>query len=64
MLNAKYDRKVNDEQEALPLYDLLSTPKNHKRLIACDADHQVPGNECIRESSLWPDEYFGPASRK
>jgi serine/threonine protein kinase/dienelactone hydrolase len=64
MLNGRYDRNVRYEQEALPLYELLGTPKEHKRLITYDTDHVVPRNEYIKETLLWLDKYFGPVSRK
>jgi tRNA A-37 threonylcarbamoyl transferase component Bud32/dienelactone hydrolase len=64
MLQGIYDRNVYYEHEARPMFDLLGTPDNHKKMITYETDHIVPRNEFIKESLAWLDKYFGPVSRK
>ncbi len=64
MLHGVYDRNVNFDFEAMPMFDLLGTPKEHKKLITYETDHIIPGKEFIKESLAWLDKYFGPVSRK
>jgi cephalosporin-C deacetylase-like acetyl esterase len=64
MLNGIFDMNVYYEQEALPLYDLLGTPEEHKELKTYETDHIVPKNEYIKEILNWLDKYLGPVTRK
>ena len=64
MLNGKFDRNIYYEQEALPLYDFLGTPEEHKKLITYETDHIIPRNEYIKETLNWLDKYLGPITRK
>lgn len=64
MLHGVYDRNVNFDFEAMPMFDLLGTPKEHKKLITYETDHIIPEKEFIKESLAWLDKYFGPVSRK
>jgi len=61
MLNGRYDNTI--ESGIRPLYDLLGTPAEHKRLILYDTDHIPPRNEFIKEILAWLDKYLGPVKR-
>ena len=60
MLNGRYDMSYPYETRVKPLYDLLGTPPEHKRLRLYDTDHFVPQNELIKETLAWLDRYLGP----
>jgi hypothetical protein len=59
MLNGAYDTLYNVETAIKPMFDLLGTPVDHKRLIICDTDHIPPRNEFIKEILAWLDKYLG-----
>jgi len=63
MLNGRYDSSFGLETGIKPLYDLLGTPTEHKRLILYDTDHIPPRNEYIKETLAWLDKYLGPVAR-
>ena len=58
MLNGKYD--INIDERIKPMYDLLGTPTEHKRLILYETDHIPPRAEYIKETLAWLDKYLGP----
>ena len=60
MLNGRYDMRFPYETSAKPLYDLLGTPPEHKRLRVYETDHFVPQNEFVKETLAWLDRYLGP----
>ncbi|HYA42768.1 MAG TPA: SUMF1/EgtB/PvdO family nonheme iron enzyme [Syntrophobacteraceae bacterium] len=60
MLNGKYDTLLPYETEQKPMFDLLGTPAEHKRLILYETDHLPPRNETIKETLAWLDRYLGP----
>ncbi|NLP10719.1 SUMF1/EgtB/PvdO family nonheme iron enzyme [bacterium] len=60
MLNGRYDMTCPYETNVKPMYDLLGTPKEDKRLILYDSDHFIPRNEFIKEALNWLDHYLGP----
>jgi tRNA A-37 threonylcarbamoyl transferase component Bud32 len=62
MLNGAYDTLYNVETAIKPMFDLLGTPVDHKRLIICDTDHIPPRNEFIKEILAWLDKYLGPVN--
>jgi tRNA A-37 threonylcarbamoyl transferase component Bud32/dienelactone hydrolase len=64
MLHGIYDRNVYFDFEAVPMFDLLGTPEDHKKMITYETDHIIPRNEFIKESLAWLDKYFGAVSRK
>jgi len=64
MLNGKYDMEFPFDTTVKPMFDLLGTPKEHKRLVVYDTDHFVPRNECIKESLAWLDRYLGPVQAR
>ena len=63
MLNGKYDTIYPLESAIKPMFDLLGTPAEHKRLILYDTDHIPPINEMIRETLAWLDKYLGPVNK-
>ncbi|MFQ5568509.1 MAG: protein kinase [Rhodothermales bacterium] len=60
MLNGKYDVKLPYETSVKPMFDLMGTPAEHKKLMLYDTDHIPPMNESIREILAWFDRYLGP----
>jgi dienelactone hydrolase/predicted Ser/Thr protein kinase len=64
MLNGRYDTSFGLEEGIRPMFDLLGTPAEHKRLIVYDTDHIPPRNESIKETLAWLDKYMGPVKRE
>jgi len=60
MLNGRYDTTNSFEETSKPLFDLLGTSAQHKRLMLYDTDHIPPHNEYIKETLAWLDKYLGP----
>ena len=60
MLNGKYDVLFPPRTSSQPMFDLLGTPPEHKRLILYETDHIPPRIEFIKESLAWLDKYLGP----
>jgi cephalosporin-C deacetylase-like acetyl esterase len=60
MLNGKYDFTLGLDTCVRPMYELLGTPDEHKRLKVYETDHFVPRNEVIKETMTWLDRYLGP----
>lgn len=60
MLNGKYDYNFPYDLSVEPMYRLMGTPKEHKKLILYETDHFIPGIELIKESLDWLDKYLGP----
>ncbi len=60
MLNGKYDLTFPFETTVQPMFDLLGTPAEHKRLRVYESDHFVPRNEFMKETLTWLDRYLGP----
>ena len=63
MLNGRYDTGWGLEEGIRPMYDLLGTPAEHKRLMLYDTDHIPPRNEYVKEILTWLDKYLGPVER-
>jgi hypothetical protein len=63
MMNGIYDTLHNFEMYIRPMFDLLGTPAEHKKLFAAETDHIPPVNEFIRETLAWLDRYLGPVKR-
>jgi eukaryotic-like serine/threonine-protein kinase len=62
MLNGLYDQ-VGVEERIRPLFSLLGTPAEHKRLILYESDHLPRQADIIRETLAWLDRYLGPVAR-
>ncbi|TFG79467.1 MAG: hypothetical protein E4H23_05720 [Chrysiogenales bacterium] len=63
MLNGRYDTLQSFQETIKPLFDLLGTPAQHKKLLVYDTDHIPPRNEYIKETLAWLDKYLGPVKR-
>jgi formylglycine-generating enzyme required for sulfatase activity/pimeloyl-ACP methyl ester carboxylesterase len=61
MLNGKYDMFFPVETAQKPMFRLLGTAENHKKMVVYDAGHLVPQTEFIKETLSWFDTYLGPA---
>jgi serine/threonine protein kinase/formylglycine-generating enzyme required for sulfatase activity len=61
MINGEADFGAPVETNIQPMFDMLGTPAEHKRLVLLDGGH-VPAaaNEVIREVLDWLDLYLGP----
>jgi len=62
MLNGKYDFTFPFEATVQPMYDLLGTPEEHKKLVVSETDHFIPKSLMIKEVLSWLDKYFGPVN--
>jgi dienelactone hydrolase len=60
MLNGELDFFFPAETSQLPMFDLLGTPKEHKKRISYPRGHMVPRAELIKETLAWLDRYLGP----
>ena len=60
MLNGKYDTLAPLETAIKPMYELLGTPEEHKKLILYETDHIPPKTEFMKETLNWYDKYLGP----
>jgi len=60
MLNGRYDMFFPFDTTVKPMFELLGTPPENKRLRLYETDHFVPQNEYVRETLAWLDRYLGP----
>ncbi|KKM23169.1 hypothetical protein LCGC14_1617910, partial [marine sediment metagenome] len=60
MINGKYDTLFPYETSIRPMFDLLGTLDEHKKLKLYETDHIPPRNEFIKETLAWLDRYLGP----
>ena len=63
MLNGRHDMFFPLETSQKPLYELLSTPDEHKRHVVAEGGHDVPRALLIQETLDWLDLYLGPVER-
>jgi serine/threonine protein kinase/dienelactone hydrolase len=63
MLNGRYDTGYTLDKCIQPMYDLLGTPDEHKKLMLYETDHIPPRVEFIKETLAWLDKYLGPVNR-
>ena len=61
MLNGQYDMYFPLVTAQKPMFNLLGTPKNQKRMIVYASGHTVPPVEFVKETLAWLDTYLGPA---
>jgi len=64
MLNGRYDTTFGLEEGIKPMFELLGTSAEHKKLMLYDTDHIPPRIEFIKETLAWLDGYLGPVKRK
>ena len=60
MLNGKYDATFPIETSQKPLYELLGTSPENKRIFIYESGHFVPKDKLIKETLNWMDKYLGP----
>lgn len=62
MLNGRFDAIEPVETAQRPLFEMLGTPKEHKKWVVFDDDHALPAhrNEMARGALAWLDRYVGP----
>jgi tRNA A-37 threonylcarbamoyl transferase component Bud32/dienelactone hydrolase len=60
MLNGRYDTIYPLETTVKPMFEMLGTPAEQKRLKVYDTDHFVPQNELIKASIACLDRYLWP----
>jgi hypothetical protein len=60
MLNGRFDANFVYETKVQPMFDLLGTPEEHKKLVVYDTDHFLPLTESTKEILAWLDTYLGP----
>ena len=63
MMNGIYDTLQSFETMIKPMFDLLGTPAENKKLFTTETDHIPPVNEFIKETLAWLDKYLGPVKR-
>ena len=60
MLNGRYDMFFPLEAAQKPMFRLLGTPQDQKKMLIYDSGHLVPATEFIKETLAWFDTYLGP----
>jgi len=60
MINGRYDMLLPLDEAIRPMYEMLGTPEEHKKLLLYDTDHIPPRTEFIKETLAWLDLYLGP----
>ncbi len=63
MLNGKYDTYYFLDIGIKPMFDLLGTPADQKRLVLDETEHIPSANIFIKETLAWLDKYLGPVKR-
>jgi len=63
VMNGIYDTLQSYEANIKPMFDLLGTPAESKKLFTTKTDHVPPVNEFIKETLAWLDKYLGPVKR-
>ena len=60
ILNGELDFFFPAETSQRPMFELLGTPRDHKKRLVFPGGHSVPRTEMIKESLDWLDRYLGP----
>jgi predicted esterase len=60
MINGRFDPLFPIDKAQEPMFNLLGTPAEDKRLVILDAAHVMPRSDLLRASSGWLDKYLGP----
>jgi dienelactone hydrolase len=63
MLNGQFDSVFPPETSSRPLFDLMGTPAEKKKLVVTPGGHFVPREPLVREALDWLDHYLGPPAR-
>lgn len=61
MLNGSYDMYFPVETSQKPMFRLLGTPPERKKMVVYASGHVVPPTEFYKETLDWLDTYLGPA---
>ncbi len=61
MINGEFDFFFPTETSQKPFFDLLGTPKEHKRYVVYPGSHSVTRRELIKEVLAWLDRYSAPS---
>ncbi len=61
MLNGSYDMYFPVESSQKPMYRLLGTAPEQKKMVVYPSGHLVPTTEFVKETLAWLDRYLGPA---
>ena len=64
MLNGKFDFAYSLEEQMKPLFRLLGTPSQDKKLALIEGGHVPPLQGAISETLAWYDRYLGPVELK
>jgi dienelactone hydrolase len=64
MLNGEYDMLFPLELNVKPMFEMIATPEEHKRLKVYQTDHFIPPDEFLKETLAWLDKYLGPVQYK
>ncbi len=59
MLNGKHDMFFPLETSQKPMFDLLGTSKDNKKMIIYESGHLVPRIDFVKETLGWYDKYLG-----
>ena len=60
MLNGKHDMFFPLVTSQKPMFDLLGTSKENKKMIIYESGHLVPRIDFVKETLSWYDKYLGP----
>jgi dienelactone hydrolase len=60
MLNGEYDNYFPVETAQKPMFRLLGTPPDDKKMVVYPSGHLVPRVEFMKETLTWLDSYLGP----
>ena len=63
LLKGRYDTLLPYETTVKPLYDLLGTPQEHKKLVLYETEHIPARVDFMTEILAWLDRYLGPVDR-
>ena len=63
MVNGKHDMFFPIETSQKPMFDLLGTQKEDKKLFIYESGHLVPRVDLVRETLAWFDKYLGPVTK-
>jgi len=61
MLNGSYDMYFPVETSQKPMFRLLGTPPERKKMVVYASGHVVPPTAFYKETLDWLDTYLGPA---
>ena len=64
MIGGKYSQFFPVQTSQKPMYELLGTPRDHKKQYIYEASHAVPSNLVAKQSLEWLDRYFGSVKTK